>query len=171
MAGEAGQLRSSGGWSMILKDQRIPSSSRDEKHEGDAGLMEFPSGLSAGPVGQREKKNRSPSPDGSSPPTPPTCPHLSDKKIHSSARGPISGRNMHCGESATTADCHFSDASRLVGERHQSGLGWVCFAAQTGAINELPRHAPLVSVRAPLVLGASKLLEQGMTANRRWVAD
>lgn len=110
----------------------------------------------------------------SPPPTPPIRPHLPDQKIHSSAKT----TNLRAQDALWRVcnHCRLTLQSSAVrrgrwGERHKSGLGWVCFATQTGAINELPRHAPLVSARAPLFLGASKLPQQGMATNWRWGPD
>lgn len=81
----------------------------------------------------------------SPPPTPPIRPHLPDQKIHSSAKT----TNLRAQDALWRVcnHCRLTLQSSAVrrgrwGERHKSGLGWVCFATQTGAINELPRHAP-----------------------------
>lgn len=92
----------------------------------------------------------------SPPPTPPIRPHLSDQKIHSSAKT----TNLRAQDALWRVcnHCRLTLQSSAVrrgrwGERHKSGLGWVCFATQTGAINELPRHAPPGSCQGTPVLG------------------
>lgn len=81
----------------------------------------------------------------SPPPTPPIRPHLSDQKIYSSAK--TTNLRAQAALWRVCNHCRLTLQSSAVrrgrwGERHKSGLGWVCFATQTGAMNERPRHAP-----------------------------